>query len=168
MPEGYIRRMQLTSPAMERTFVAVKPDGVGRGLVGVLFSRFEAKGLKMVGLKLMLPSREVAELHYGEHKGKPFFTGLCDFFTSGPIVAMCWEGMNAIEAVRVMMGATNPKEAAPGTIRGDLALDIGRNVIHGSDSPQSAAREIGLFFGPEELVSWDREIDKHLYEGWGT
>ncbi|MBM3273812.1 MAG: nucleoside-diphosphate kinase, partial [Candidatus Sericytochromatia bacterium] len=131
---------------MERTFIAVKPDGVQRGLVGELVGRFEAKGFKLAGLKLMHPSRELAERHYGEHQGKPFFDGLVGFFTSGPIVAMCWEGRNVVEVARSMMGKTNPKDAAPGTIRGDLAVDIGRNVVHGSDSLESAARELSIFF----------------------
>lgn len=130
----------------------VKPDGVKRGLVGNLISRIESKGLRIVGLKQMLISRELAERHYGEHKGKPFFEGLVSFITSGPVVAMVVEGENAILEWRKMMGATNPKDAAPGTIRGDLATTIDENVVHGSDAPATAEREIGIFFDPGELV----------------
>jgi nucleoside-diphosphate kinase len=115
-------------------------------------------------MKLMHPSRELAERHYGEHQGKPFFDGLVGFFTSGPIVAMCWEGLNVVEVARSMMGKTNPKDAAPGTIRGDLAVDIGRNVVHGSDSLESAARELSIFFAPGELLDWPRDLNKHIYE----
>jgi len=149
---------------MERTFLAVKPDGVQRGLVGEIIGRFEQKGFKLVGLKLMQVSRETAEQHYGEHKGKPFFNGLVDFITSGPIVAMAWEGKNVIATARAMMGATNPANAASGTIRGDFAADIGRNIIHGSDAPESAERELGIFFKPEELVSWARANDTWITE----
>ncbi len=149
---------------MERTFLAVKPDGVQRGLVGEIVRRFESKGFKLVGLKLMQVSREQAETHYGEHKGKPFFNGLVDFITSGPIVAMAWEGKNVIATARTMMGATNPAQSAPATIRGDFAVDIGRNIIHGSDGPESAQRELGIFFKTEELVDWKRTLDAHIYE----
>ena len=149
---------------MERTFLAVKPDGVQRGLVGEIIGRFERKGFKLVGLKLMQVTREQAETHYGEHQGKPFFNGLVDFITSGPIVAMAWEGKNVIATARAMMGATNPANAATGSIRGDFAADIGRNIIHGSDGPESATRELGIFFRPEELVSWSRTLDNWIYE----
>lgn len=149
---------------MERTFLAIKPDAVQRGLIGEIISRFEARGYKLVGMKLMQVSRETAEIHYGEHKGKPFFDGLVQFITSSPIVAMVWEGKNVILAARKMMGATNPQNAEPGTIRGDFAVDVGMNVVHGSDSPESAAREIGIFFKPEELVSWDRASDRWIVE----
>lgn len=149
---------------MERTFLAVKPDGVQRGLVGEIIRRFEQKGFKLVGLKLMQLPRETAERHYGEHQGKPFFNGLVDFITSGPIVAMAWEGKNVIATARAMMGATNPANAASGTIRGDFSVDIGRNIIHGSDAPESAERELGIFFKPEELVSWKRANDTWIYE----
>ncbi|MNK79208.1 Nucleoside diphosphate kinase [compost metagenome] len=149
---------------MERTFLAVKPDGVQRGLVGEIIRRFEQKGFKLVGLKFMQLPRETAERHYGEHQGKPFFGGLVDFITSGPIVAMAWEGKNVIATARAMMGATNPANAASGTIRGDFASDIGRNIIHGSDAPESAERELGIFFKPEELVSWNRANDTWIVE----
>lgn len=149
---------------MERTFLAVKPDGVQRGLVGEIVSRFERKGFKLVGLKLMQVSRQQAETHYGEHKGKPFFEGLISFITSGPIVAMAWEGKGVIATARAMMGATNPANAGSGTIRGDYAVDMGRNIIHGSDGPESAERELGLFFAPGELLDWSRTIDTWIYE----
>lgn len=139
--------------ATERTFAMVKPDGVRRNLAGTLIKRIEARGFRIVGLKLMQISRETAEQHYGEHKGKPFFAGLVDFITSGPVVAMVLEGENAILEWRKMMGATNPKDAAPGTIRGDFALTIDENVAHGSDAPATAEREIGIFFSPAEMLS---------------
>jgi nucleoside-diphosphate kinase len=137
---------------MERTFVMVKPNGVARGLVGEVVARFERRGMALKGMKLMSIPRTLAEEHYGEHRDKPFFGSLVDFITSGPVVAMVWEGTAAIAVARTMMGATNPTDAAPGTIRGDFALELEENVVHGSDGPQSAAREIGLFFGDEELV----------------
>jgi len=138
--------------AVEQTFAMVKPDGVRRGLTGTIIARIEAKGFKVRALKMMRVSRELAERHYGEHKGKPFFEGLVSFITSGPIVAMVVEGENAIAEWRKMMGATNPKDAAPGTIRGDFATTIDENVVHGSDAPATAEREIGIFFDPAELV----------------
>jgi nucleoside-diphosphate kinase len=130
----------------ERTFAMIKPDGVRRRLVGELVSRIEAKGYDVVALKQMTIPREMAETHYGEHAGKPFFAGLVDFITSGPVVAMVLEGENAIAGWRAMMGATNPADAAPGTVRGDFATTIDENVAHGSDAPETATREIGLFF----------------------
>ena len=138
--------------AVEQTFAMVKPDGVRRGLSGTVIARLEAKGFEIKGLKLMRISRELAHRHYGEHEGKPFFEGLVSFITSGPVVAMVVEGENAIAEWRKMMGATNPKDAAPGTIRGDLATTIDENVVHGSDAPATAEREIGIFFDPGELV----------------
>lgn len=150
----------------DRTFVAIKPDGVERGLIGEILQRFERRGLKLVGLKMMQVSQELAEQHYGEHKGKPFFNGLVGFITSGPIVAMVWEGKDAPALARQLIGATKPAESPPGTIRGDLAVDIGRNVIHGSDSPASAEREINLFFKKEELIeNWTPTISKWVIEG---
>lgn len=151
--------------SQERTFVAIKPDGVERGLIGEIIGRFEKRGLKLVGLKLMRVSVDLAGRHYGEHKGKPFFDGLVKFITSGPIVAMVWEGKNAITLARNVIGATNPAQAAQGTIRGDLAIEIGRNAVHGSDGPESAAREIGLFFNEDELVNgWSRAVDVWVNE----
>ena len=137
---------------MERTFIMVKPNGVARGLVGEVVGRFERRGLALRAMKLMRVSRELAESHYAEHREKPFFTSLVDFITSGPVVAMVWEGPQAIKVARATMGSTDPVDAAPGTVRGDLALEMEQNVVHGSDGTQSAAREIDLFFGAEELV----------------
>lgn len=136
---------------MERTLVLVKPDGVERRLSGEIIARFERRGLKIVALKLCRMTREMAERHYAEHAGKPFFAGLVEFITSGPIVAMIVEGENAIKAVRTMMGATNPLDSMPGTIRGDFALTMSNNVIHGSDGPESAAREMTTFFSAAEI-----------------
>ncbi|MFC0595648.1 nucleoside-diphosphate kinase [Thermus composti] len=137
---------------MERTFVMIKPDGFRRGLVGEILARFEKKGFRLVGLKLLKISQDLAEKHYAEHRDKPFFPGLVAFITSGPVVAMVLEGPNAIAEVRKMMGATHPKDALPGTIRGDYATTIDENVIHGSATPEDAQREIALFFRPEELL----------------
>ena len=139
--------------AIERTYAMIKPDGVKRNLIGEVVSRIEAKGYRIVGMKLMQISRETAEKHYGEHQGKPFFEGLVGFITSGPVLAMVVEGENAIANWRSMMGATNPAAAAPGSIRGDLASTIDENVVHGSDAPETAEREISIFFKPEELLS---------------
>lgn len=149
---------------MERTYLMVKPDGVQRGLVGEVIARFEKKGFKIAGLKMLQISRELAEKHYGEHLGKPFFEPLVGFITSGPVVAMVIEGLDAVSAAREMMGATNPLKAAPGTIRGSFGIDIGRNVIHGSDSLESAKREISIFFKEEELIEYSRDIDRWIYE----
>lgn len=149
---------------MERAFVMVKPDGVQRGLVGEVISRLERKGLKIVAMKMLWIPKEMAENHYAEHKEKPFFSALVDYITSGPVVAMVVEGRNAIKVVRTLVGATNPAEAAPGTIRGDFGLDVGRNVVHASDSPQSAEREISLFFSSDEIVSWEKADESWIYE----
>ncbi|WP_449241043.1 nucleoside-diphosphate kinase [Desulfoscipio gibsoniae] len=149
---------------MERTYVMVKPDGVQRNLIGEIVSRFEKKGLKIVGLKMLRISRELAERHYGEHRGKPFFEPLVEYITSGPVVAMALEGKDAVSTAREMMGATNPLKAAQGTIRGTFGMDIGRNVVHGSDSAENAARELGLFFAPGEIVDYKRDLDNWLYE----
>ncbi len=149
---------------MERTYTMIKPDGVQRGLVGEIISRFEKKGLKIVGLKMLQIPGEMAETHYGEHKGKPFFGPLVDYITSSPVVALVLEGKDAVSVAREMMGATNPLKAAPGTIRATYGMDIGRNVIHGSDSMASAEREISIFFKPEELTSYKRELEAWIYE----
>lgn len=149
---------------MERTLVLVKPDGVQRGLVGEIIGRLERKGYRLVGLKLMQVSRELAEEHYAEHKGKGFFPGLVAYITSSPLVAMVWEGKGVIQGVRQLMGATDPAEAGPGTIRGDLAIEVGRNLVHGSDSEVSAAREIKLFFRPDEIFTYTRAGEDWLYE----
>ncbi|ALC85853.1 MULTISPECIES: nucleoside-diphosphate kinase [Bacillaceae] len=147
---------------MEKTFLMVKPDGVQRNLIGEIVSRFEKKGYQLVGAKLMQIPTELAEQHYGEHKERPFFGELVDFITSGPVFAMVWEGENVISTARLMMGATNPKESAPGTIRGDFAVTVGKNIIHGSDSPESAEREIGLFFKQEELVAYSKDANNWI------
>lgn len=149
---------------MERTLVLVKPDGVQRGLIGEIISRLERRGLKLVGMKLMQVDDALARQHYGEHVDRPFFAGLVAFITSSPVVAMAWEAENAVEAVRNTMGQTNPTTSPPGTIRGDLALDIGRNLVHGSDSPESAERELALFFGAGELLDYTRANDGWIKE----
>lgn len=147
---------------MEKTFLMVKPDGVQRNLIGEIVSRFEQKGFQLAGAKLMQIPQELAEQHYGEHKERPFFGELVEFITSGPVFAMVWEGENVISTARLMMGATNPKESAPGTVRGDFAVTVGKNIIHGSDSPESAEREINLFFKEEELVSYEKQINNWI------
>jgi nucleoside-diphosphate kinase len=149
---------------VERTFLAIKPDGVQRKLIGEIIGRFEAKGFTLVGLKLISVSKELAETHYGVHKEKPFFPGLVAFITSGPVVGMVWEGKGVIASARKIIGATNPLNSEPGTIRGDFGVDVGRNIIHGSDAPETAEQEIKLWFKPEELVSWQPSISPWIYE----
>ena len=148
----------------ERTLILVKPDGVQRGLVGAILGRLEARGLKLVGLKLLQVDEALARRHYAAHLDKPFFAGLLQHITSGPVVAAVVEGEHAVEAARQLMGATDPVKAAPGSVRGDLALTIGRNLIHGSDSLESAATELALFFQPQELVSWSWALDPWIIE----
>ena len=149
---------------MERTLVLVKPDGVQRGLIGEVISRLEKRGLILIGAKLIQVSRDLAEAHYAVHKGKPFYDGLINFITSAPVMAMVWEGPNAIAAVRQTMGSTRPTEAQPGTIRHDFALSVGRNIPHASDSPENGLVEVNLWFKPEELVHWDRLLDRWIFE----
>ena len=149
---------------METTLVLLKPDAVQRGLVGEVTTRLERTGLKIVGMKLMQVSPELAERHYGEHVGKPFFDALVSFITSGPIVAMALGGPNAVAVVRKTMGATNPAESPAGTVRGDFGIDIGRNLVHGSDSADSAERELALFFDDGELLSYSRSTDGWIVE----
>ena len=149
---------------MERTLVLVKPDGVQRGLVGEVISRLERRGIKLVAMKLMQVDGALARRHYGEHVDRPFFQGLVDFISSSPVVAMVWEADNSVGLVRNTMGATDPADSAPGTLRADLAVNIGRNLVHGSDSPESAEREIGLFFRPEEILSYSRNNDIWITE----
>ena len=149
---------------MERTLVLVKPDGVQRGLIGEVISRLERRGLKLVGMKFMQVDDALARQHYGEHVDRPFFGGLVDLITSSPVVAMAWEADNAVEAVRNTMGQTNPTTSPLGTIRGDLGLDIGRNLVHGSDSPESAERELSLFFKTSELLNYSRANDPWIKE----
>src|SRR5699024_6404699 len=148
---------------MEKTFLMVKPDGVQRNLVGDIVKRFEQKGFKLAGAKLMKISDELAKTHYGEHKERPFFGEPVDFITSGPVFAMVWEGEGVILTAREMMGATNPAEAAPGTIRGDFGVTVGKNIIHGSDSSESAKREIELFFNEDELITYDKQDNAWIY-----
>ncbi len=149
----------------ERTLVIVKPDGVQRGLTGEIIRRLEQRGLKVIALKMMNVSRDLAEAHYAVHKGKPFYEPLIEYITSSPVVVMVVEGPGAIQAVRRTVGATNPLEAAPGTIRADFALEIGRNIVHASDGPETAQFEINLWFKPEELCPYERAIDAWLFEG---
>ena len=149
---------------MDRTLVIVKPDGVQRGLVSEVLGRLEKRGLRIAGLKLMRIDEQTAHRHYEEHAGKPFFQGLVSFITSGPVVVAVFEGPQAQAVVRKTMGATNPVDSPPGSIRGDLALDLGRNIIHGSDSAESAEREIGIFFRPEEVLSYERSVDGWVVE----
>jgi len=149
---------------LERTLVIIKPDGVQRGLVGEIVSRIEQRGLRLIGMRFMQVSTSLAEEHYAIHKGKPFYTGLIKYITSAPVVVMAWEGRKAIEAIRQLMGATNPTEAAPGTIRADFGIDIGRNLTHGSDSPENGLAEVGLWFSEEELVAWERIGEEWVYE----
>ncbi len=141
---------------MEKTFVCVKPDGVQRGLVGEIISRFEKRGFILVGAKMVQVSPELAQAHYAEHEGKPFYNGLVSYITSGPVFAMVWEGEEVVKAVRQTVGATKPIEAAPGTIRHDFAAKMDRNLIHASDSVQTGEREVALWFTPAEIVSWDK------------
>jgi nucleoside-diphosphate kinase len=149
---------------MERTLILVKPDGMQRGLAFEILGRLERRGLKIAGLKLMQVTAELASEHYGEHKGKPFYNGLIEYITSSPVVAAVFEGPNAIASARATMGKTNPSQADAGTVRGDLALETGRNLVHGSDGSESAAREIGLFFTAAELASYERAIDAWVRE----
>lgn len=149
---------------MERTLILVKPDGVQRGLIGEIIGRFERRGLKLVGMKFMQITPELAGQHYAVHRERPFYNSLVEYITSGPVVAMVWEGKDAINAARATMGATNPVGAAPGTIRGDLGMEIGRNLVHGSDGPETAATEVSLFFADDELVTWDRVTDPWIRE----
>lgn len=149
---------------MERSFVMVKPDGVQRGLIGEIMSRLERRGLRLIGAKFTAVSREMAEKHYAIHKGKPFFDGLIEYITSSPVLAMAWEGPGAIGAIRQTMGATKPLEAAPGSVRHDFGLEIGRNLTHASDSPENGEAEVALWFAKDELVEWQRAIDEWVFE----
>ena len=148
---------------METTFVMIKPDGVQRGLVGNIISRFEGKGLRLVGLKSFTPSKELASKHYEVHKDRPFYPGLIKFVTSSPVVAMAWRGKDAISVARNLIGPTDGKEAAPGTIRGDLGMDIGYNLVHGSDGPETASYELELWFS-EGINEWEPHRERWVYE----
>jgi nucleoside-diphosphate kinase len=149
---------------MEQTFFMIKPDGVQRGLIGVILSRFEARGLKIAALKYISVQKELAEKHYAEHQKKPFYDGLLQYITSGPVVVGVLEGKNAVNVLRTMMGETDPQNSKPGTIRGDFGMEVGRNIIHGSDSIESAEREISLFFKVEEIVKFSHINEQWLYE----
>ncbi len=147
----------------ERTFLAVKPDGVQRGLIGDIIARFEKRGYKLVGLKMVWPTLEMAQDHYADLSKKPFYGGLCKFFSSGPIVCMCWEGKDIIKQGRQMLGETQPLASKPGSIRGDFSIDLGRNICHGSDSPESAEHELKMWF-PEGVNDWSKTVDSSVYE----
>lgn len=149
---------------MERTLVLIKPDGVQRGLIGEVTSRLERRGLRLVAAKFMQVGRELAETHYAIHKGKPFYDGLIAYITSAPVMAMVWEGPNAVVAVRQTMGATRPTEAAPGSVRHDFALEVGRNLTHASDSVENGESEAALWFRKEEFVEWKREVERWVFE----
>jgi nucleoside-diphosphate kinase len=149
---------------MEKTLVIIKPDAVQRGLIGEIITRLERRGLKIVAMKMMRISKELASKHYAVHAGKPFYEPLLAYITSNPVVVMAVEGKRAIEVVRATMGATNPVQAAPGTIRADFAVEIGRNLVHGSDGPETAAFELGLFFHEDEILSWNRDTDRWISE----
>ena len=149
---------------MERTLILIKPDAMQRGLAGEIIARFERRGLRIIGMKLMQVPDELARRHYAEHEGKGFYDGLIQYITSSPIIALAFEGTNAIEAARQTRGKTNPLQAAPGTIRGDLGLETGRNLVHGSDSPESAARELTLFFNDGEITGYTRDVDRWVFE----
>ena len=149
---------------MEKTLVLVKPDAVQRGLIGEVLSRLERRGLRLIGAKFMAVSQELAETHYAIHKGKPFYDGLIRYITSAPVMAMVWEGPSAIAAVRKTMGSTRPTEAAPGSLRHDFALEVGRNLTHASDTPENGEQEVALWFKPGELVAWERSTDRWIFE----
>ncbi|KAL5350483.1 nucleoside diphosphate kinase Ndk1 [Pseudogymnoascus australis] len=172
--QGYLRQgakqraeqenSQTKNMSTEQTFIAIKPDGVQRGLVGPIISRFEARGYKLAAIKLCTPGKEHLENHYSDLSSKPFFAGLVEYMNSGPICAMVWEGRDAVKTGRTLLGATNPLASAPGTIRGDYAIDVGRNVCHGSDSVENAKKEIALWFKPEEVISWTSAQAAWVYE----
>ena len=149
---------------MERSLVLVKPDGVQRALVGEVITRLERRGLRLVAAKFIQVSRDLAETHYAIHKGKPFYDGLIAYITSAPVMATVWEGPNAVTAIRQTMGSTRPTEAAPGSLRHDFALEVGRNLTHASDSVENGANEVALWFKPEELVDWNRAVDRWVFE----
>ena len=149
---------------MERTLVLIKPDGVQRGLIGEVISRLERRGLRLVGGKFLQVSQNLAETHYAIHNGKPFYDGLIAYITSSPVMAMAWEGPSAVVAVRQTMGATRPTEAAPGSVRHDFGLEVGRNLTHASDSVENGLAEVSLWFSDQELVSWGRALDPWIFE----
>merc|ERR1712158_147974 len=167
----FFERKEIKSPqkmaelkVRERSFIMIKPDGVQRGLVGDIIKRFEQKGFKLVAIKLMQASEDHLRKHYADLSSRPFFPGLVKYMASGPVVPMVWEGLNVVKTGRVMLGATNPADSAPGTIRGDYCIQVGRNICHGSDAVDSAAKEIALWFKEENLVNWDPVAEKWVYE----
>ncbi|KAL0447757.1 UNVERIFIED_CONTAM: Nucleoside diphosphate kinase, chloroplastic [Sesamum latifolium] len=160
-----LQEQEAHAAEMERTFIAIKPDGVQRGLISEIISRFEQKGFKLVAIKVVVPSKDFAKKHYHDLKERPFFNGLCDFLSSGPVIAMVWEGEGVIRYGRKLIGATDPQKSEPGTIRGDLAVQVGRNIIHGSDGPETAKDEIKLWFKPDELVNYTGNAEKWIYGG---
>ncbi|KAH9909648.1 nucleoside diphosphate kinase [Xylariomycetidae sp. FL2044] len=164
IPEKAVSDPQSTMSSTEQTFIAIKPDGVQRGLVGPIITRFENRGYKLVAIKLTTPGKAHLEQHYADLKDKPFFAGLVEYMNSGPICAMVWEGRDAVKTGRTLLGATNPLASAPGTIRGDYSIDVGRNVCHGSDSVENAKKEIALWFKEAEVVSWESAQAKWIYE----
>ena len=149
---------------MERTFIAVKPDGMNRGILGAIIERFERKGYQLQAIKLTIPSREKAEEHYASLRDKSFYNGLVDFITSGPLCCMIWQGKGVVKGARALIGATDPAQSPVGTIRGDFAVDVGRNVVHGSDAPETAEREIGIWFDDSEIVQWQPTSQQWIYE----
>lgn len=157
-------RTSAVSPRAEISYIMIKPDGVQRGLVGDIISRFEKKGFKLIGLKMMQCTKEIAEEHYKDLSSKPFFPALVEYILSGPVVCMVWEGEGVVKSARKLIGATNPLESEPGTIRGDFAIQVGRNVVHGSDSPENGERETAIWFGNEGLVSWESTLTPWLIE----
>ncbi|KAK3429450.1 hypothetical protein EUGRSUZ_E00871 [Eucalyptus grandis] len=158
-----LQEQEAHAAELERSFIAIKPDGVQRGLISEIISRFERKGFKLVAIKVVVPTKDFAQKHYHDLKERPFFNGLCDFLSSGPVVAMVWEGEGVIKYGRKLIGATDPQKSEPGTIRGDLAVVVGRNIIHGSDGPETAKDEISLWFKPEELVNYTNNAEKWIY-----
>ncbi|KAL5719193.1 nucleoside-diphosphate kinase [Ranunculus cassubicifolius] len=158
-----LQEQEVHAAELERTFIAIKPDGVQRGLISEIVARFERKGFKLVAIKLVVPSKDFAKKHYHDLSERPFFNGLCDFLSSGPVLAMVWEGEGVIKYGRKLIGATDPQKSEPGTIRGDLAVVVGRNIIHGSDGLETAKDEISLWFKPEELVTYQANSEKWVY-----
>ena len=149
---------------MERTLIIIKPDAVQRGLIGEIVARFERRGLRIVGMKLIQIDRDLAARHYAIHEGRPFYKPLLDYITSAPVVVMALQGTDAVKAARNTIGATNPAEAGAGSIRGDFGVEVGRNLVHGSDSVENGENEVALFFGADELVAWSRDVDRWIFE----
>jgi nucleoside-diphosphate kinase len=159
-----LRRLFFKEAEVEKTLVLVKPDGVQRGLIGEIIARLERRGLRLIGAKFLQVSEELAQTHYAIHVGKPFYSGLIAYITSAPVMAMAWEGPQAVAAVRQLMGATRPTEAAPGTVRHDFGLEVGRNLTHASDSPENGESEVALWFASDDLVKWERDLDRWYFE----